>query len=121
MVERGNTLMDRVRAAMSRAPTLEEKKMFGGVTFMVQGKMCVSVGKGRIMCRVDPGIHDELLKKKGSSTVVMKGREYRGFLYVRVEALKSRTELDYWIGHALAFNDDAKATARKGKGRESTR
>ena len=118
MAERGgNTLMDRVRAAMSRAPAVEEKKMFGGVTFMVRGKMCVSVGKGRIMCRVDPGIHDELLKRKGSSTVVMKGREYRGFLYVRVEALKSSGELDYWIGHALAFNDEAKPAARKRKER----
>jgi TfoX/Sxy family transcriptional regulator of competence genes len=116
MAERGgNTLMDRVRAAMRQAPSVEERKMFGGVTFMVRDKMCVSVGKGKIMCRVDPAIHDELLKRKGTRTVVMKGREYRGYIYVTVDALKGKGELDYWVGQALAFNEQAKASIRKGK------
>src|SRR5258708_5871375 len=116
MAERGNTLMDRVRAAMRHAPTVEERKMFGGVTFLVRDKMCVTVGKGKIMCRVDPAVHDDLLKRKGTRTVVMKGREYRGYLYVTVDALRAKGELDYWIGQALAFNDQAKASVRKGKG-----
>src|SRR5256886_6015782 len=72
-------LVQRVKASLSGAPRLQEKRMFGGVTFMVRGKMCVSVGKGRIMCRIDPSLHDAALKRKGARTVVMKGREYRGW------------------------------------------
>jgi len=51
-------LASRVRAALGRSCPIQKKRMFGGVTFMVRGKMCVSVGKDRIMCRIDPAIHD---------------------------------------------------------------
>ena len=60
---------------MGRARPVEEKKMFGGLTFMVRGKMCVSVGKDRIMCRIDPAIHDAAIQRQGCRSVVMKGRE----------------------------------------------
>jgi len=46
--------------------------MFGGLAFMVEGKMCVCVGKARIMCRIDPAMHDAALKRNGCTTVEMK-------------------------------------------------
>ena len=49
-------LVDRVRAALSGTPKVEEKRMFGGVAFMVRGKMCVTARGGRLMCRIDPAI-----------------------------------------------------------------
>jgi hypothetical protein len=48
--------------------------MFGGIAFMVEGRMCVSAGKARILCRTDRAIHDAALKRNGCTTVVMKGR-----------------------------------------------
>ena len=51
-------LASRVRAALAHRQDVEEKKMFGGITFLVGGKMCVSVGKTRLMCRIDPAVHD---------------------------------------------------------------
>src|SRR5262245_30132932 len=48
------TLLNRVRSAIGESHRVEEKKMFGGIAFMVEGKMCVTVGRGRIMCRIDP-------------------------------------------------------------------
>lgn len=87
--------------------------MFGGIAFMVRGKMCVTVGKDRIMCRIDPAIHDAALERKGCRTVVMKGREYRGYVHVDANAVRAESELNYWIGLALAYNKTAKASAKK--------
>jgi TfoX/Sxy family transcriptional regulator of competence genes len=107
-----DALASRVKAALGRSRRVEEKRMFGGLTFMVRGKMCVSVGKDRIMCRIDPAIHDTALERQGCRTVVMKGREYRGFVYVDREAVRTKGDLDYWVGLALDYNNEAKASTR---------
>lgn len=108
-------LTKRVKAALAGAPGIAEKRMFGGITFMVRGRMCVSVGKKRIMCRIDPDMHDVALERPGCTTVVMKGRSYRGFVYVDAEAVKAARDLDYWVGLALEYNSKAKASTRKGR------
>ena len=107
------TLADRVRTAIGKSRPVEEKKMFGGIAFMVDGKMCVTVGNGRIMCRIDPATHDAALERKGCTTVVMKGREYRGYVHIDAEALSTKAGLDHWVKLALDFNSRAKASARK--------
>lgn len=71
-------LTNRIREALSHLPKVEEKKMFRGVTFMVDDKMCISVGDDEIMCRINPSLHEEALKRKGCRTVKMRGREYKG-------------------------------------------
>jgi TfoX/Sxy family transcriptional regulator of competence genes len=106
-------LLNRVRAALSRNVDVEEKRMFGGITFMVHGKMCVSVGRDRIMCRIDPALHDTLLERPDCRTVIMKGREYRGFVYVDANALKAQPDLEYWIGLSLDYNSRGKSAPRK--------
>jgi len=107
-----NTLLERVRAVLRGTVDYREKKMFGGITFMVDGKMCVSVGRERIMCRIDPAFWESALKHKGCRTVTMKDREYRGYVYVEESAVRTRRDLDYWIGLALAFNRKAAASSR---------
>ena len=101
------SLVKRVRTAVGSARPVEEKRMFGGITFMVQKKMCVSVGKERIMCRIDPAIHEAAVQRKGCRTVEMKGRPYLGFVYVDAEAVRTDSDLDYWVGLALSYNDRA--------------
>lgn len=109
-------LAQKVRNAVAHIPGVAEKKMFGGIAFMVNGKMCVSAGKNRLMCRIDPAIHEEALKKKGCRTVIMKGREYKGYVFVSEEGMSNRKDFDYWIGLALDYNKRAKAsTSRKKK------
>ncbi|TMI97531.1 MAG: TfoX/Sxy family protein [Bacteroidetes bacterium] len=103
-------LTNRVRAALAAIPNVEEKKMFSGITFMVNGKMCISVGNDRIMCRVDPAIHDDVVVRKGSRTVQMKGRDYRGYIYVSEEGIKTKKDFDFWINLSLEFNKKAKAS-----------
>lgn len=108
-------LTNRVRAALAHIPQVEEKKMFGSLAFMVDGKMCISVGKDRIMSRIDPELHEQAIQRKGTRTVIMGGREYKGYVYVDEEAVNSQEEFDYWIGLALDYNKKAKASPKKKK------
>ena len=105
-------LTTKVREALTHLPKVEEKKMFRGITFMVDGKMCISVGDDRIMCRIDPAVHETAIKRKGCRTVTMKGREYKGFVYVDDDSIKNKKDFDYWIGLALDFNKIAKASKK---------
>ena len=106
-------LTNRVREALAGIPNVEEKKMFRGIAFMVNGKLCVSVGDDELMCRIDPVLHDELVEKNGCRTMMMKKREYKGYVYVAEDSIKTKKELEYWLSLALSFNPKAKASKRK--------
>jgi len=108
-------LADRIRIALIDVPKVEEKKMFRGMTFMVDDKMCISVGPDRIMCRVDPEKHDQLLEEKPCRTMIMKGREYKGYILVNEEDVAKKAELDFWIRQCLDFNARAKSSKKPAK------
>lgn len=97
-------LMSRVRAALARVPGVKEKRMFGSAAFMVRGKLCISARAGRIMCRVDPAIHEAALEREGCRTVVMRGKDCRGYVYVSEDALRTSGDLKYWVDLALNYN-----------------
>src|SRR5258705_510019 len=97
-------LAERVRDALADMPRVTEKKMFGGIAFMVDGKMCVTVGADRIMLRVDPEIHDKLVARMGCTPMKMAGKEYRGYVRVADSELKTKRALEVWIAYARAFN-----------------
>jgi len=111
-------LAARVRRALAGQGKVEEKKMMGSLTFMVNGKMCVGILKDDLMARIDPAVHDEALKKKGCREMDFTGRPMRGFVFVGPEGTKRG--LDYWIKMALDFNARAKPS-RKRKEKSSTR
>ena len=108
-------LTDKVRMALGPLPNIEEKRMFSGITFMVDGKMCISVGNDRIMCRIDPEIHEQAILRKACRAVIMKGREYKGYVYIQEEGLTTKEDIDYWVGLALDFNKKAKASVKTEK------
>jgi TfoX/Sxy family transcriptional regulator of competence genes len=108
-------LIERVRAALATTPRVEEKKMFGGLAFMVDGKMCVTVNKGRLLVRVDPDLSDTLAAKPGAEMMVMGGRRYRGYVRVDAEVLRTNEELREWIDLALAYNSNVKPRVPKGR------
>lgn len=78
--------------------------MFGSTAFLVRGKMCVTARADRIMCRIDPDLHDDAVARDGCTTVVMRGRPYRGFVYVAAENVSTARTLKYWVELALRFN-----------------
>ena len=108
-------LTAKIRDALAQVPNVEEKKMFRGVTFMVNDKVCITAGDNKIMCRIDPSVHEQALKRKGCETVKMKGREYKGFVYVSEEGMKTKKDLDYWVQLSLEFNKRAKSSKKKKK------
>lgn len=108
-------LAQRVREFLGNQKNVEEKKMMGGLTFMVNGKMCLGIVKDELMARVDPGVHDELLKRKGCRTMDFTKKPMKGFVFINEEGTGSKKELQSWIDLALVFNSKAKAAAKNKK------
>ena len=108
-------LADRIRESLQTMKTVEEKKMFRGLTFMVNGKMCISVSGERLMCRFDPALQDTVAEKPGFEPMIMKGKMYKGFCYVNEYGFKSKKDFDYWVQLCIHFNDKAKAAKKPGK------
>ena len=105
----------RIRQALAHLPKVEEKKMFGGLAFMVNNKMLVAAGDERMMCRFDPALHEEITKTKACAPVLMRGREYKGFVHVSSEHIKDKQSFDYWISLALHYNETVKVSRRNRK------
>ena len=107
-------LADRIRNYLAAFPNvkIEEKKMFRGLAFMVNGKMCVNVSGDNLMCRFDPVLQQELSKKKGFQLMIMKGKEYKGYCYVSPEGIKVKKDFEYWMKLCMDFNDTAKASKK---------
>lgn len=103
-------LVDRVRQRLASAGITEEKKMMGGLIFMVNHKMCVGVdidkktNMDRLMLRVGKLPYEELLKEKGSRVMDFTGTVMRGFLFIDPEGFDSEDDLDFWIEKAIEFN-----------------
>lgn len=107
------SVLERTRQELAAIPNVSERKMFGATAFLVNNKMCVCADENSIMCRIDPARHEESLAKPGCTTVVMRGRNYTGYVNVDGDALKTKAALKYWIGLALEFNAVAKRSRTK--------
>ena len=110
-------LADRIREYLSAIPKIkiEEKKMFRGLTFMINDKMCVCVSGDNLMCRFDPALQDELAEKIGFQAMVMKGREYKGYCYVSPDGIKNKKNFEFWLSLCIDFNKKAKSSKKQKK------
>lgn len=103
-------LVDRVRARIRQSVTVEERKMMGGLIFMVNGKMCLGVdidkatSNDRLMVRVGKLPYQDLLQIKGSRVMDFTGKVMRGFLFIGPEGFDQEEDLDFWVSKALEFN-----------------
>jgi len=103
-------LAERVRLRLSKAGSIVEKKMMGGLIFMVNEKMCLGVdidkktNQDRLMVRVGKLPYEELLNVKGSKKMDFTGRVMRGFLFIDPEGFDAEKDLDFWVEKALEFN-----------------
>jgi TfoX/Sxy family transcriptional regulator of competence genes len=83
---------------------LIEKKMFGGLGFMLDGNLTVAASRrGGLLVRTDPADSDEVLALPGAEPMEMRGRSMPGWVFVSADALKSESDLDAWVDRALAF------------------
>ncbi len=108
------TLAERIRRGFGKASMrFEEKRMMGGLCFLVDGKRCVGVGKKRLMARIDPAVYDDALRRKGCVPMDFTGRSMRGFVFVNTSGLVTDGELNNWLKLALEFNPRAKPSKKK--------
>ena len=109
-------LADRTREIISLTHKIsEEKKMFGGLCFMVNDKMCLGVEQERLMVRLDPALYDEVMEKEGCRPMDFTGKIMKGYVFVDIEVLNTKKKLEYWVKLALAYNKLAKASKPKKK------
>lgn len=106
-------LAGRIREELTQLTRFEEKEMMGGLTFMVDDKMCVGVMKDEMMCRIDPAMQDEVLKKTGCRRMEFTGRPMKGFLLVNETGIRTKKDLAYWIQLCLDFNPKAKSSKKR--------
>ena len=97
------TLAARIRAALPGRKDVVEKRMFGGVAFMVRGHMSCGVVGSSLMVRVDPEQADRFLREPGVRPMDFTGRPMRGFLFVDSPGIARTASLEKWIGRATAF------------------
>ncbi len=97
-------LASRIRELIAGDPDVTEKKMFGGLAFLVGGNMSVAAsGQGGLMVRVDPQDTDALLTKPHARPFEMRGRELQGWLRVDAEGLRTKRQLDPWVRRGVAY------------------
>ena len=106
-------LSNRIREALVGVPDMEEKNMFGGVCFMVNGKMCIGVVKDEMMCRIDPKMDEIVLEKEGCRQMDFTGKPMKGYVFISEEGMKKQKDFDYWVSLCLEFNKEAKASKKK--------
>jgi hypothetical protein len=99
-------LVNKVREYLAEIQDIEieEKVMFNVLNFMVNGKTCICVSGEKLMLRFDPKLQEELAERIGYETMLMKGKEYKGYCYINPEGFKSRNDFVYYINICLEFN-----------------
>lgn len=97
-------LAARIRDVIRGEPGLTEKRMFGGLAFLVGGNMAVSAsGQRGLLLRVDPERTEELVDGQRVRRFAMRGREMDGWLRVDPEAVETDEELIRWVEHGLGY------------------
>ncbi len=111
-------LFRRVRQVLANKQiTAVEKKMMGGLCFMVNEKMCIGIDtdkrdKDRLMARIDPDIYEQALTKKGAGPMDITGRPMKGFVFIEEKGISSDKDLEYWVQLALDYNPKAKSSKK---------
>ncbi|MGB6267797.1 MAG: TfoX/Sxy family protein [Olleya sp.] len=107
-------LADRIRKRLQKSNITDKKKMMGGLIFMVNHKMCIgadnnkTTSEDRLKVKVGKTAHDDLIFKKGSTTMDFTGKTIRGFLFITPDGFDAEADLDFWVEKALDFNKKLK-------------
>ena len=96
-------LGERIREALSDRFDVSEKRMFGGLAFLVRGHMCVGIVKDDLMVRVGPESYEHLVREPHARQMDFTGRPIKGFLYVEPEGYESDTDLRRWVLRGVSY------------------
>jgi hypothetical protein len=107
-------LAERVRRSLARRRGMVERSMFGGLAFMVGGRMCCGIVGDRLMVRVGSGGYEDALARPHARMMDFTGRPLRGFVYVEPAGVATAAMLDAWIARAEAFAPAPKSGKTRG-------
>jgi TfoX/Sxy family transcriptional regulator of competence genes len=110
-------LAERIRGALDERLDVAEKRMFGGIAFMVRGHMCVGIVKDELMVRVGPEAYDDLVRQPHARRMDFTGRPMKGFLFIAPEGLERDADLERWVEHGLRYAASLPAKAGPAKRR----
>jgi TfoX/Sxy family transcriptional regulator of competence genes len=97
-------LANRIRELLGAERGLEEKRMFGGLAFLINGNMAVAAsGQGGLLVRVAPDDTDKLVDRQHVSPMVMAGREARGWLRVDMDGVQTKRQLQSWVARGTEY------------------
>lgn len=97
-------LANRLRELLAGESAVTEKKMFGGLAFLINGHMAVSAsGQGGLLARVDPADTAKLLSREHVSLMEMGGRSMDGWLRVAPDGVRTKRDLEFWVTRSVAF------------------
>lgn len=96
-------LNERIRQILSKRERVSERKMFGGVCFMINGNMCVGTWKGSLIVRLDKKNHHETLAEPHTKPANMNGRVMKGWALVEPAGIESENDLTVWVDRAARF------------------
>jgi TfoX/Sxy family transcriptional regulator of competence genes len=97
-------LADRIRELLGDEVDLTEKKMFGGLAFLIGGNMAVAAsGQGGVLVRVDPARSESLVTSTNASFMEMRGRQMAGWLRVDADDVRTRRQLAKWVGLGVTY------------------
>ncbi|UHO37065.1 TfoX/Sxy family protein [Chryseobacterium capnotolerans] len=108
-------LADRVREWLAQVNDIkvEEKKMFGGLAFLVNDKMCINISHDNLMCRYNPEKEEEVAEKTGFLPMIMRGKQLKEYCYVEPIGFQKPEDFQYWMKLCLEYNKIAKASKKK--------
>ena len=99
-----DALADRIRELVAGERNVTEKKMFGGLAFLLNGNMAVAAsGQGGLLVRVDPDESEALSRMRGAALMQMRGREMPGWMRVQADSVRTNKDLAAWVDRGVSF------------------
>jgi TfoX/Sxy family transcriptional regulator of competence genes len=111
-------LAKRIRTLLGRSGEFDERKMFGGIAFMVDGHMCCGIVDRTLMLRVGAEAYNKALRRPHTRMMDFTGRPLKGYIYVDPPGLKTAAALASWLNRGLTFIQDLNATPRRRQDRK---
>ena len=103
-------MADRMRELIAtRTSNVTEKKMFGGLCFLVDDKICVAAKSDQMFLRIAPELYEKALEEDGCEPMIRAGKQMKGYFYVHYDQLRTHQQLAHWVNLALDFNPLARS------------
>ena len=112
-------LAERIRGVLDEQPGVSEKRMFGGVAFLVKGHMGVGIVQDKLMVRVGPESYDRVLRERHARRMDFTGRPMKGFVYVLPEGYETDSDLQRWVNLGVSYVASLPAKRSSGTNRPS--